>query len=142
LCVRSVIDPQPLAGSFAQPQSSGEADLPSRETSIYPFCNPISVDANHIVSIGYIGRKHVYDFTVAENHNYIAGGLIHHNTEGVGGYEVTLHLTGLYPDWWVGHRFKQPTDGWAAGKNSQSTRDIIQAKLFGKVVRRHRINSA
>src|ERR1035441_9711521 len=26
-------------------------------------------------------------------------------TEGVGGYELTLHLTGQYPDWWVGRRF-------------------------------------
>ena len=26
-------------------------------------------------------------------------------TEGVGGYEVTLHLTGNYPAWWTGRRW-------------------------------------
>lgn len=55
-------------------------------------------------------------------------------TEGVGGYETTLHLTGLYPDWWDGRRFAHPVDWWAAGKTNETTRDIVQAKLFGKVV--------
>jgi len=26
-----------------------------------------------------------------------------------GGYETTLHLTGLYPDWWEGRRFACPS---------------------------------
>lgn len=54
-------------------------------------------------------------------------------TEGAGGYEVTLHLTGQYPHWWDGRRFDMPTDGWACGKTTQTVRDILQAKLFGKV---------
>lgn len=54
-------------------------------------------------------------------------------TEGMGGYEVALHLTGHYPDWWVGHRFEHPISAWAAGKTNESTRDIIQTKLFGRV---------
>ena len=29
-------------------------------------------------------------------------------TEGVGGYEMTLHLTGRYPPWWNGRRFDRP----------------------------------
>src|SRR5258706_11323160 len=29
-------------------------------------------------------------------------------TEGVGGYETTLHLTGVYPPWWEGRRFERP----------------------------------
>lgn len=29
-------------------------------------------------------------------------------TEGIGGYELTCHLTGNYPDWWVGKRFFRP----------------------------------
>jgi phage terminase large subunit-like protein len=52
-------------------------------------------------------------------------------TEGVGGYEVTLHLTGEYPAWWVGHRFDKPTKWWAAGDTAKTVRDIIQAKLLG-----------
>lgn len=54
-------------------------------------------------------------------------------TEGIGGYETTLHLTGLYPPWWNGRRFDRPVDWWAAGKTNETTRDIVQAKLFGKV---------
>lgn len=54
-------------------------------------------------------------------------------TEGVGGYETTLHLTGLYPSWWEGRRFAKPIEAWAAGKTNTTTRDIIQAKLCGAV---------
>lgn len=54
-------------------------------------------------------------------------------TEGVGAYEVTLHLTGLYPPWWKGRRFDRPTEGWAAGDTSETVRDIIQIKLLGKL---------
>lgn len=53
-------------------------------------------------------------------------------TEGVGGYELTLHLTGQYPDWWVGRRFNKPISAWAAGDTSQTVRDIIQTKLLGE----------
>src|SRR6516165_7127907 len=35
-------------------------------------------------------------------------------SEGVGGYEITLHLTGRYPDWWKGRRFSRPITAWAA----------------------------
>lgn len=51
-------------------------------------------------------------------------------TEG-GGYETVCHLTGLYPDWWEGHRFDKPIMALAAGDTGQTTRDIIQAKMLG-----------
>lgn len=54
-------------------------------------------------------------------------------TEGMGGYETALHLTGQYPDWWEGRRFDRAVQFWAAGKTNETTRDIVQAKLFGKV---------
>lgn len=54
-------------------------------------------------------------------------------TEGMGGYEMALHLTGLYPDWWEGRRFDHPVAAWAAGRTNETTRDIIQAKLCGPV---------
>lgn len=49
-----------------------------------------------------------------------------------GTYQDTLHLTGLYPDWWPGPRFMKPTDGWASGDTSKNVRDILQATLLGK----------
>jgi phage terminase large subunit-like protein len=54
-------------------------------------------------------------------------------SEGVGGYELTLHLTGEYPNWWEGKRFDNPIKAWAAGDTSKTVRDIIQSKLLGPV---------
>jgi phage terminase large subunit-like protein len=54
-------------------------------------------------------------------------------TWGIGGYETALHLTGEYPDWWVGRRFDQPIECWAAGDTSETTRDIVQLALFGQL---------
>jgi phage terminase large subunit-like protein len=55
-------------------------------------------------------------------------------TEGIGAYEMTCHLTGIYPDWWDangGRRFKQPISAWAGGESNEAVRDIIQTKLLG-----------
>lgn len=54
-------------------------------------------------------------------------------TEGVGGFELSLHLTGQYPDWWKGRRFNRPVRAWAAGDTSETVRDILQRKLMGPV---------
>lgn len=65
-------------------------------------------------------------------------------TLGMGGYETALHLTGLYPAWWEGKRFEHPIETWVAGKTNQTTRDILQAVLLGRVVRigkTHRVMS-
>lgn len=52
-------------------------------------------------------------------------------TEGGGGYETTLHLTGRYPDWWAGSWFSGPIKAWVAGDTGKSVRDIVQEKLLG-----------
>lgn len=51
-----------------------------------------------------------------------------------GSFEVTAHLTGLYPEWWEGRRFRNPIRAWAAGDTNETTRDIIQYELLGNVV--------
>lgn len=56
-----------------------------------------------------------------------------------GAFEMTCHLTGLYPHWWTGRRFKHPIRAWAAGETNETTRDIVQAELLGEVV--HDISS-
>jgi phage terminase large subunit-like protein len=53
-------------------------------------------------------------------------------SEGIGGYETALHLTGEYPDWWEGKRFDRPVSAWACGSTGQTVRDIVQYKLLGK----------
>ena len=50
-----------------------------------------------------------------------------------GSYEMTLHLTGKYPDWWAGRRFDHPVSAWAAGDTSETVRDIIQLELLGDI---------
>ena len=54
-------------------------------------------------------------------------------TYGVGGYELTLHLTGQYPPWWKGKRFDRPIRSWACGTTGQTVRDIVQRKLLGPI---------
>ena len=45
--------------------------------------------------------------------------------------EVSFHLTGKYPDWFEGHRFKHPILCWAVGITGDSTRKVLQKELFG-----------
>lgn len=52
-------------------------------------------------------------------------------TEGAGGYETVLHLTGQYPKWWEGRRFETAVDWWCAGDTKETVRDIVQLKLLG-----------
>lgn len=46
-------------------------------------------------------------------------------------FEVACHLTGRYPDWWAGHKFKKPILCWAVGITGDSTRKVLQKELFG-----------
>ncbi|MCO5072101.1 MAG: terminase family protein [Rhizobiaceae bacterium] len=88
---------------------------------------------NRIVAYRPIGCHVLYDISVPNLNNYIADGVVHHNTYGGGAYETTCHLTGLYPDWWNGKRFKTPVRWWAAGKTNETTRDIVQSALLGDI---------
>ena len=49
------------------------------------------------------------------------------------GCELVYHITGNYPQWWVGKRFQQPQDWWVAGKDSNTVRVILQELLLGPV---------
>lgn len=46
-------------------------------------------------------------------------------------YEVAMHLTGQYPDWWPGRRYDRPTAGWVVTPSSEKVKDPIQIALFG-----------
>jgi len=45
--------------------------------------------------------------------------------------EDAIHLTGVYPDWWDGHRFNHPIVAWVASENYEITRNVLQLKLIG-----------
>jgi phage terminase large subunit-like protein len=50
-----------------------------------------------------------------------------------GAYETACHLTGRYPHWWEGRRFRRPIRAWVAGDTNETTRDILQLELLGQV---------
>jgi phage terminase large subunit-like protein len=49
-----------------------------------------------------------------------------------GGFEVAMHATGRYPDWWQSKRFDRPTVGWACGVTGEVVRDTVQKVLVGR----------
>lgn len=50
-----------------------------------------------------------------------------------GAYEMTLHLTGLYPHWWTGKRFDRGIKAWAASDTNKTLREVLQEKMLGRV---------
>jgi len=71
------------------------------------------------------------------SHTYvIEHGIVTHNTESGGGYELACHLTGEYPHWWEGRRFDRPIKAWAAGDTSKTVKEILQNKLLGDIADR------
>lgn len=49
------------------------------------------------------------------------------------GYELVMHLTGDYPEWWEGKRFTTCNHWWVVGKSSETVRQILQELLLGKI---------
>ncbi len=47
--------------------------------------------------------------------------------------EMAMHLTGYYPDWWTGKRFRKAPRFWAGNETSELTRDGPQRLLLGPV---------
>jgi phage terminase large subunit-like protein len=78
-------------------------------------------------------KKHMRFFELGETCNtrgFIAANRVG-KTYGVGGYELTMHLTGQYPEWWPGAMFDSPVRAWAAGDTRKTTKEILQQKLLG-----------
>lgn len=50
-----------------------------------------------------------------------------------GAFEMAMHLTGRYPDWWRGRRFLQrPVMAWAGSVTGLATRDTVQRLVVGR----------
>lgn len=100
----------------------------NRVTSYYPADGSLGRDRY---------RKHMEVFRLGAKfrERCFQGGNGVGKTEGVGAYEVTLHATGEYPDWWDGRRYTRPVDVWIAGDTKETVRDITQSKLIGDVAK-------
>jgi len=48
-----------------------------------------------------------------------------------GGFETAIHLTGRYPDWWEGVRFRTNITAMVGGLTHDTVRDILQLILCG-----------
>lgn len=48
-----------------------------------------------------------------------------------GAAEFAMHLTGKYPDWWLGRRWDRPIEAWAGSDTGNTCRDIVQNELCG-----------
>jgi phage terminase large subunit-like protein len=46
-------------------------------------------------------------------------------------FETAMHLTGLYPDWWEGHRFSGPITAMVAGEGWSQVALVLQNELLG-----------
>lgn len=76
--------------------------------------------------------KHLQFFALGLSHGQ--RGFIAANRTGkttCAGFEGSCHLTGKYPDWWMGRRFSRPVVMWASGEDSKSVRESVQPILFG-----------
>jgi phage terminase large subunit-like protein len=95
-------------------------------TAYYPATGPLRRE---------LYPKHLAFFRAGASHRLrlVIGANKIGKTEGIGGYEMALHLTGRYPAWWEGARFTHPIRAWAVGETTQTTRDIVQQRLLGPV---------
>ena len=50
-----------------------------------------------------------------------------------GAYETTMHLTGLYPEWWDGYRFPEGNTWWICGVTQRDVVDVLQDRMLGPV---------
>lgn len=123
------IDPEKLSKSELVALYQATEELSKRESqnkidTFYPETGPLRRE---------LYKKHLEFFRAGREYSeraIIAANRIGKSV-GIGGYEVSLHLTGEYPDWWEGRVFNHPTDWWAAGDTGKTARDTIQLALLG-----------
>lgn len=48
------------------------------------------------------------------------------------GFEMTCHITGIYPKWWTGRRQKKPGTYWVCGEDAKAMRESLQITLLGQ----------
>lgn len=79
----------------------------------------------------YPKQQEFFDLGLVKRERLLMAGNQLGKTE-AGAFETTCHLTGEYPDWWLGKRFEKPVRGWIAGETGLVVRDVQQNKLCGK----------
>src|SRR3990167_5880966 len=97
--------------------------------SVFPSDGPF---ARHLY------YKHVAFFNAGANHRFrVLGGGNGSGKSFSGTYELTLHMTGEYPDWWQGTRFNKAIKCWVVCESGSLWRDSMQQILLGSVGAEH-----
>lgn len=77
-------------------------------------------------------HKHVDFFDAGLNHRFrVLGGGNGSGKSFSGSVELTYHMTGEYPAWWKGTRFKKAIKVWVICESGSLWRDSMQASLLG-----------
>lgn len=91
--------------------------------SIFPSEGPFSRDKY---------GKHIQFLNAGAKHRFrVLGGGNGSGKSFTGAVELTYHMTGEYPDWWKGHRFKKAIKVWVICESGSLWRDSMQASLLG-----------
>lgn len=78
--------------------------------------------------------KHIKFFEAGLNHRFrVLGGGNGSGKSFSGAYELALHMTGEYPAWWQGHKFKKAIKVWVICESGSLWRDSMQQCLLGSV---------
>lgn len=88
-------------------------------------------DEGRFPRAGYL--KHLQLFRFGATHRqraFMAANRVGKSMAGL--YEVALHMTGQYPDWWEGKRYRRPVRVWIAGDTAKSVRESLQDKMLGE----------
>lgn len=80
--------------------------------------------------------KHMEFFAAGAKHSqriFIAANRVGKSFAGM--FEVVVHATGNYPEWWTGRRFNRPIKAWVASISSQTLKEIVVETLFGSAMK-------
>lgn len=124
LALTNLNDLQRLRGCLPDLEAEIRRRRRYKLNSYYPATGPLRRE---------LYQKHLEFFRAGKEHRerlVLAANRIG-KTEGMGAYETTLHLTGLYPPWWEGRRFLHAGEFFACNATWSDVRDINQAVLIG-----------
>lgn len=94
---------------------------------------PVSTcDERVMYEVSYWGRGDGACISVdSPDNTYVTDDfIVTHNTI-AGAHETAIHLTGRYPAWWAGRRWKKQVRAWVGGETGQVVRDTSQKLLLG-----------
>ena len=100
------------------------------ENRKYNLIDSVFPDRGPFSRLAY--AKHVEFMQAGKNHRFrvLSGG----NGSGKSfttSTELTYHLTGEYPHWWEGHKFKKGIKAWVVAESGSLWRDSMQSALLG-----------